>query len=106
MIPLCCLDKIDYTDEDGTKWTFKPITGDLEREYIKMFKALEEDEEKAANMLNALFNKVVLKCCPKDKPDFFKKRKIGNMISIKEKMNVVIRIWQDANALSVDEKKT
>jgi hypothetical protein len=106
MIPLCCLDKVDYTDEDGTEWSFKPITGDLEREYIKMNESINEQKDDSVKLLNDLIKKIVLKCRPKDKPDYFKKRKISDSLTINEKLKVIIQVWQKANELSINEKKT
>jgi hypothetical protein len=106
MIPLCCLDKVEYTDEDGTEWTFKPVTGDLEREYIKMNESINEQKDNSVKLIDELIGKVVLKCRPKDKPDYFKRHKICDSLTINEKLKVIIQVWQKANELSASEKKT
>lgn len=106
MIPLCCLDTVEYTDEDKTKWIFKPFTGDLEREYIKLMEAIREENEESVKMLDTLIEKVVLKCSPVSNPDYFKRRKIVKEMIRSEKLKIIFNIWQKANDLSDDEKKT
>lgn len=112
MIPLCCRDVIKYVDEDGTKWTFAPMSGRLEKEVIDFSNDFqgygkdENDDKKLITRLNSIILKIVISCGPKDNRAYFNDKNIIDELTIKEKVSIVFTIWNKANTVSVDEKKS
>lgn len=112
MIPLCCRDNINFEDNDGTVWLFAPMTGRLEREVIEFTRDFQgygnndSDDSKLISRLNSLVLKTVISCYPKSNPSFFNDKNLVDELTINEKVNVIYKIWNKANTVSTEEKKS
>lgn len=90
MIPVSSKESVEYKDKDGVVFTFKPKSGTLEREMWSIWKA-GDDNDTTANKLDAFIDKILLS----PKADYNSEEKAR-----------IIKFWHDANALTVEEKKS
>jgi len=90
MIPVCSKEVIDYTAVDGTAWKFKPKTGTLEK---AMFEIYDEklDYKDRFKVVEGLIDKILIS----PKADYNS-----------DEQAVIIRYWNEANKLTVEEKKS
>ncbi|MBE3139316.1 MAG: hypothetical protein IMZ53_01910 [Thermoplasmata archaeon] len=94
MIPVSSKESIEYTDSDKVVWTFKPKTGTLEKE---MFVFYKKNAAEGVDTLERLNNtdEFIEKILISPKGDY------NN-----ETQNEIIKYWNQANALTVEEKKS
>jgi hypothetical protein len=102
MIALSKNDVINYTDSDGNTFNFLPNTGAIEREYLVVAKL--SGEECFERMMD-YFDKVVIGWSGPHLPPFPQDKKGSNVLSSTERL-AVLELWQDANKLSRDQKKS
>ena len=109
MIPLSARENVTLTDEDGVVWTFKPKTGDNERELMAFMEEGFSDFNVARlDKLGDFFDRVVVSW--KDEkgrmPKIAEGKKPSSLFAIEEKINVLGDLWNRANRLTKEEKKT
>jgi len=102
MIPVSQNEKIDFKDEDGTVWQFKPRTGALEREAV--FEILDKDQvskrdsAEAFKIVADFVNKIVVGW--NGKPDGMP----SDVLNHREQVEAIY-IWLASGRLTAEEKK-
>ena len=92
MIPVSSKESIDYVDEDKVAWKFKPKTGSLERELFDLYDDKLEWKDRL-DKVKTFIAKIVVS--PKEGTDFNS-----------DEHAEIIRIWNIANRLKPEEKKS
>jgi len=105
MIPASVKGYVEYTDDDGVTWRYKPKCGDTEDALIAYIANKEAPNDAATNSRKFLDSILIGWTDPKSRlPPF----PVSNPSSIftTEERGRLFTYWHKANALSEDEKKT
>lgn len=100
MIPLCSRESVEYVDDDGTKWTFKPLTGDGE---FRLFSFMRKIEDLSADEFREQVEQF--------SAEFISEIQVGDRrfkaddLTLSEKSAAVCQYLPTANRLSATEKK-
>ena len=90
MIPMCSRESVEFVDNDGTAWKFKPKTGTLENQMFTLYgEGMKYDEIK--KNVSDFVDKILIS--PK-----------GDYNS--EEHREILNLWNEANHLSTTEKKS
>lgn len=95
MIPLSSREFVEHTDKDGMVWRFKPKSGTLENELLKLWEK-GIDIEEMGKRREAFIEKILIS--PIDeykKADYYSDEKVK-----------IIGFWNECNRLAVEEKKS
>jgi hypothetical protein len=107
MIPLSCKDKVSHIDGAIT-WHYKPKTGFLEREILTLNESLSSDlpRDQYLDILDKIIDSILIGWEDKagKMPSFPPDNKPGRIFNTSEKW-VLLGFWNEANKLSVEEKK-
>jgi hypothetical protein len=104
MIPLSMKNEITYKDKDGNTWIFRPKTGEREYAFYKMC----DDDNSEGRKVEDIFKRhddfvddVLISTTAGD----FQGKK-PSQIFIQEEKAEILKMWNDANKLTVEEKKS
>lgn len=106
MIPLSAREHVEYLDNDGVVFLFKPKTGANEGELFTMF-AEGETLAKSIEKLSAFIDKILVGWRDTKKagmPAFPAEGRVSDMFNQNEKLKL-LDFWTKANALTPEEKK-
>lgn len=105
MIPLSCKESVEYKDDDGTIYVFKPKTGKSEREFCTTFTDLDNKSlVEQMNMRDAFINKILVGFRGPGMPAFPEKD-VADLFSIEQKIRI-IEMWGKAGDATQEEKKS
>jgi hypothetical protein len=97
MIPISSRESVEFKDPtDGVIFKFKPKSGLLERELFDIWDDKNSPDERIKK-IDSLIDKILLSPTYGDKP--------SNIFNSDEKAKI-IGFWNDANKLTVEEKKS
>ena len=105
MIPLSCKDSVEFRDDDGTVYKFKPKTGRLERELCELFSSIEN--KPALDQINArdsFINKILVGWSGPGLPSF-PASAVADEFGAEQKTRI-LEMWGKAGDVSVEEKKS
>jgi vancomycin resistance protein YoaR len=91
MIPVSSREFVEYKDDDGMVFRFKPKSGTLENELWSVYDE-NSDQKAQRNRFDEFFNKILIS--PKD-ADYNSDEKVK-----------IVKFWHDANRLAVEQKKS
>jgi hypothetical protein len=106
MIPLSCSDFVEYKDDDGTVFKFKPKTGRLERRLCELFSSIEgKPALEQINLRDAFINDILVGWSGAGLPAFPIDGTVADMFGAVQK-NRIFEMWNCAGDATVEEKKT
>jgi hypothetical protein len=105
VIPLACTDTVEYRDDDGVVFVFRPKTGKLERRLCEMFAATEgKTPVEQIDLRNSFVNEILVGWRGNNLPAF-PTTGAADMFS-SDQINKLLMFWGKAGDISAEEKKS
>lgn len=106
MIPLSCVDTVEFKDDDGTVFKFRPKTGRLERRLCELFSSIEgKPALEQIDGRDTFINEILVGWSGPGLPAFPTDGKVADAFGANQKTRL-LEMWGRAGDIPVEEKKS